>query len=74
MPTATDALLTCRFMNVVGADDAPSTDSGFCAFELVQCRGCANERAPLYISNRVDDPMTSTVFISWSLGPLRPAY
>jgi hypothetical protein len=71
MPRATDALLTCRFMSAV-TDDVSGDGSGFCAFELVKCRGCANERAPLYVSNQVADPMT-TVFVSLSLGTLQPA-
>lgn len=73
MPRATNALLTCRFMSAAETYDLSGTDSGFCAFDLLQCRGCAHESAPVYVSHQVDDPMTSTIFISWSLGTLQPA-
>ena len=73
MPRAIDALQTCRFIHDVKTDSESCNDSGFCSFELLQCSGCVNESAPVYVSNRVDDPMTSAIFISWSFGPLQPA-
>ncbi len=73
MTNDTIAFSTCRFMSTRKTDDMSCTDSGFCAFELIQCRGCENESAPVYVSNRIDDPMTSSIFISWSFGALQCA-
>ncbi len=68
-----EALWLCRLGNAATDDDVGLNDTGFCAFELPDCRGCTNDSSPVYIVSKVDDPMTSAVLIRWLNGELRAA-
>ena len=77
-PLATESIMLkpgasppCRFSSVPTGAEVSFIDTGFCAFDLPNCRGCPNDRSPIYISTIMDDPMSSKVLISWLHGQLR---